>query len=66
MKNADLDSQHVEPLTFRAGLSLLGVFIAFMTIFLAGWTAYVTPTLQNVFGVSSTDPWRVSSMCFPG
>ncbi|WP_254832767.1 CPBP family intramembrane glutamic endopeptidase [Haloglomus salinum] len=66
MRTADLDSHSVEPLMFRGGLSLLGVFIAFMAIFLAGWTAYVTPTLQHVFGLSSADPWRVVLNVFPG
>jgi membrane protease YdiL (CAAX protease family) len=66
MKNTGLDSHNVEPLAFRGGLTLLGAFIAFMAIFLAGWTAYVTPTLQQVFGLSSTDPWRVVLNVFPG
>lgn len=66
MKNTGLDSHNVEPLAFRGGLTLLGAFIAFMAIFLAGWTAYVTPTLHQVFGLSSTDPWRVVLNVFPG
>lgn len=66
MRNAAPDTHSVESLSFKGGLSLLGVFVAFMTIFLAGWTAYVTPTLQAVFGLSSTDPWRVVLNVFPG
>jgi membrane protease YdiL (CAAX protease family) len=66
MNNAGPDSHDLEPLTFRAGLPLLGVFIAFMTVFFAGWTVYVTPTLQHVFGLSSTDPWRVVLNVVPG